>query len=136
MLAARPFDNDQALHECARRVWWALELGDWLEAFAAHPRIGDLEAVRARYGRSAEWSAGEQSGAASADEETLQELMRSNADYERRFGHRFIVCATGKSASEMLEILRQRLGNPPDQELRAAAKEQLAITELRLDKLG
>jgi OHCU decarboxylase len=136
MVAARPFGDDGALFERAERLWWALTPEDWLEAFAVHPHIGDVEALRAKVGRHAEWSAGEQASAVGATEETLQELARCNLEYERRFGYTFIVCATGRSVEEMLAALRQRLENGREAELRLAAAEQLAITRLRLGKLG
>ena len=132
MLLGRPFASTAALHEAARTAWRALDREDWLEAFAQHPRIGDLEAMRKRF--AATWSQGEQHAAAGADEKTLAALMAGNLEYERRFGHIFIVCATGRSAADMLEDLRERLRASPAAELRKAASEQEKITALRLDK--
>jgi 2-oxo-4-hydroxy-4-carboxy-5-ureidoimidazoline decarboxylase len=124
------------LFRAAEQAWWDLSRQDWLEAFAAHPKIGDLDALRAKFATTAAWAAGEQSGVAGAPEEVLCELAASNRLYEETFGYIFIVCATGKTAAEMLELLRQRLGNQPDAELAVAAAEQWKITRLRLEKLA
>ncbi len=108
---------------------------DWLEAFAAHPRIGDVDALRAKFAATAAWASGEQAGVAGASESTLRALAEGNRDYEAKFGHIFIVCATGKTADEMLGLLRERLANEPDAELAVAAAEQAKITAIRLRKL-
>lgn len=133
MVAARPFATRLALHEAASRAWRALDRRDWLEAFSHHPRIGDGEALRARFAGT--WSGGEQAAAAGASEETLRDLVAANGEYERQFGHIFVVCATGRSAQEMLADLRRRLDAAPAAELETAAAEQEKITALRLDKL-
>lgn len=136
MLARRPFGSDEALHRAADEVWAAMERADILEAFDHHPRIGvDLDALRAKFASTAEWSGGEQASVAEASEATLQQLREGNVAYEARFGHIFIVCATGKSAAEMLALLEARLSNEPADELRIAAAEQAKITHLRLDKI-
>lgn len=127
MLAARPFVSRDDLMDRSDRIWRSLQPTDWLEAFAAHPRIGS----RAASG----WAAGEQAGARGADESVLTRLAARNREYEARFGHIFIVCASGKSADEMLALLEARLDNEPDAELSIAAEEQRKITRLRLDKL-
>jgi allantoicase len=127
MMASRPFDGGSELLAAAETIWWELDPPDVREAFAAHPRIGEKAPT--------EWAREEQSGATSADSQTLQALAEVNRQYEKRFGHIFIVFATGKTADEMLAIARQRLQNPPDQELRIAAEQQLRITKLRLMKL-
>ncbi|UJR87127.1 2-oxo-4-hydroxy-4-carboxy-5-ureidoimidazoline decarboxylase [Sandaracinus amylolyticus] len=135
MVRARPFVDDAAVYAAAERIWGALDAPDWLEAFAAHPRIGeDRERLRARFAEAA-WSSKEQAGVASASEATLAALAAGNRDYAARFGHVFLVCATGKSAAEMLAALRARLTNDPAAELRVAAGEQMKITKLRLAKL-
>ena len=129
MIAGRPFADDAAVHALARRVWEGLAREDWLEAFAAHPRIGERErAVGARERR-------EQAGMDSASEETRRELVEANRAYEAKFGHVFLICATGKGADEMLRAARARLGNDADAELRVAAEQQALITSLRLAKL-
>src|SRR5262249_5689370 len=108
---------------------------DWLEAFAAHPRIGAVESLRKKFATTAAWAAGEQAGVAGAPETVLQALADGNRRYEGRFGHIFIVCATGKNAARTLARLEQRLANAPGEELRVAAAEQAKITRLRLEKL-
>ena len=135
MLDERPFADEAALFEAAERAWAALPPEDRLEAFRHHPRIGELSALREKFASTAGWAAGEQAGAAAASEETLRALAEGNAEYERRFGYLFIVCATGRSAAEMLALLRARLGNPPVEELAVASAEQARITRLRLEKL-
>lgn len=137
MLQARPFATPQALLSEADRVWSALEARDYLEAFSHHPQIGaDLAELQKKFAITAAWSASEQSGAATANVETLRALRDENRDYLARFGFIFIVCATGKSAEEMLALLRERLPNDPDTELQIAAAEQAKITRLRLEKLS
>ena len=113
----------------------AMRREDWLEAFAGHPRIGDLDSLRSRFAATAHLAAGEQAGTRDASDTVLRALGQANDEYERRFGHLFIVCATGKSADEMLAILHQRLSNPPAVELEVAAAEQRKITRLRLAAL-
>jgi OHCU decarboxylase len=126
MTARRPFRTAADLTRAADEVWWSMEGADWLEAFAHHPRIGE---------RSAGWARDEQSGARAASETTIKELATLNRQYERKFGHVFLIFATGKSAEEMLAELRRRLSNDPAPELRVAAGEQAKITRLRLEKL-
>lgn len=126
MAASRPFRDLAALRDAADRIGSRLGREDWLEAFAVHPRIGE---------KGSRWSEAEQAGARSADRETLAALVEANRRYESRFDHIFIVCATGKSAAEMLDLLRARLDNDPETELRIAAEEQRKITNLRLEKL-
>src|SRR6185436_1014222 len=103
--------------------------------FAHHPKIGDRDSLRQRFARTAHLSEREQAGVDGASENVLEALAEGNREYERRFGHIFIVCASGKSADEMLELLGSRLPNPPDVEIRIAAEEQAKITDLRLKKL-
>ena len=135
MTAARPFESDQAVIDMSEKIWSSLDRGDWLEAFAAHPRIGDVDSLRAKFATTKAWASQEQSAVSSASEATLHELAAANDEYARRFGYIFIVCATGKSADEMLAILQSRLGNRPSAELSIAAAQQLRITKLRLQKL-
>jgi allantoicase len=124
MTAARPMANAFATSD---EIWSDLERDDILEAFAAHPRIGEEKASA--------WSAQEQSGTATASDDTMRALAEVNADYERKFGHIYIVRATGKSADEMLQLARQRLASDAVTELRVAAEEQRKIMRLRLFKL-
>lgn len=135
MAEARPFADFAGLLNQAEEIWQNLETGDWLEAFAAHPKIGAKKAVRQATAQSAEWSHAEQSGTRSATDSEQIELAKSNRLYEEKFGFIFIVCATGKSAGEMLETCRQRLDNNDDAEILIAAEEQNKITKIRLRKL-
>ncbi|MFI5362673.1 MAG: 2-oxo-4-hydroxy-4-carboxy-5-ureidoimidazoline decarboxylase [Elusimicrobiota bacterium] len=131
----RPFADKAAVLAAADAAWgWAVEK-DWLEAFSHHPRIGGKDALRAKFAATKAWAEGEQSAVAAAGEETLDALEKGNAYYESRFGFIFIVCATGKSAVEMLSLLRARLPNERAHELRIAAAEQAKITKIRLEKL-
>lgn len=134
LLEARPFEDSNRLLDCAAEIWSALGASDYLEAFAAHPKIGDKDALRSKFSHD-RWAGGEQAGAAEASEQVLSELAEANRQYEKRFGYIFIICATGKSAAEMLAALRERLDNAADVELRIAAAEQARITRLRLEKM-
>ncbi len=136
MLAGRPFADDADVLAAASAVAATLTEADWLEAFAAHPLIGDVDSLRTKYAATKDLAVGEQSGVDGANEATLSELAALNRQYAERFGFIFIVCATGKSAAEMLAILKGRIGNTRDEELKNAAREQLAITRLRLQKLA
>ncbi len=118
------------------RIWWRLSKADWLEAFAAHPRIGDIDALRARFAPTAAWASREQAGVLGASGDVLNELAIGNRRYEARFGYIFIVCATGKTAEEMLALLGQRLSNDPDVEIKIAAAEQMKITRIRLERIA
>lgn len=133
MTAARPFASADELAAKADSIWWSLREEDCLEAFRAHPQIGESAAAQSEQARS--WSAQEQSGVQDAATETKTALATGNQEYEERFGFIFIVCATGKTSDEMLAILHARLQNDPVSELRVAAEEQRKITRLRLEKL-
>lgn len=135
MAAARPFRDAAALVAAAESAWKALSHEDWLEAFSQHPRIGDRDALEERFGRTAEWSLREQAGVGPANAQLLDGLAEANRRYEAKFGYIFIVCAAGKSASDMLSILNQRLDNDRQSEIVIAAEEQLKITRLRLETL-
>ncbi len=134
MTAHRPYASLAALRDNAERVWWSLDQQDWLEAFTAHPRIGDVDSLRRKFADTKAWASGEQSGVATAPEDVLTRLAQGNDDYEKKFGYIFIVCATGKRADEMLAELEARLPNPPEKEIFRAATEQIKITLLRIDK--
>lgn len=136
MVEARPFTSVEQMIETAERIWWSLDPENWLEAFRSHPKIGEKKAAAATAVEAQNWSAQEQSGVESSARDTMKSLAELNAAYEEKFGYIFIVCATGKSSEEMLEILRVRLENPASIELRIAAGEQAKITELRLRKLA
>jgi OHCU decarboxylase len=131
----RPFGTLHVLLHTAEELWWSLGTDDWREAFDYHPRIGEQSAAAPQSARAQDWSADEQRGAASGGEDVRRELAEGNREYERRFGHIYLVCATGKSAEEMLTLLRTRLTNDPATELRVAAGEQAKITRLRLEKM-
>ena len=135
MAEGRPYRNRAGLLAAAERTADKLKRADWLEAFAHHPKIGDREALRTKFAATAAWAGEEQQGAAAATTATLDRLAEGNRAYEEKFGYIFIVCASGKSADEMLELLNGRLANDPDTELVNAAREQRAITRLRLEKL-
>jgi 2-oxo-4-hydroxy-4-carboxy-5-ureidoimidazoline decarboxylase len=137
MLARRPFASSEELYASADEEWRASTREDYLEAFGHHPRIGeDLTALRQRFQTTASLSSREQAGVAEADDGTLSSLRDANAAYRERFGFIFIICATGKSAREMLAALESRLRNDPDDELAIAAREHAKITRLRLGGLG
>lgn len=134
MVARRPFADESALVAASGEIWGSLGEADWLEAFRAHPRIGEKKAEQPTAERSASWSAQEQSSAASGDAELKATLAEGNREYERRFGRIFIICATGKTSAEILGILRRRLQNDDATELREAIEQQQEITQLRLRK--
>jgi len=135
MTLARPFSDAAVLLKQAKQIWQSLEPQDWLEAFAAHPKIGARHAVPQQPAQSAQWSHTEQSGTHAATDSVRDALAEVNRLYEEKFGYIFIVCATGKSADEMLALCRERVHNAADQELRIAGDEQRKITEIRLRKL-
>jgi 2-oxo-4-hydroxy-4-carboxy-5-ureidoimidazoline decarboxylase len=132
MLARRPFLDRSAALVAAREEWFALDERDWRDAFAEHPAIGDRDALRRRFPATHHLSSQEQSGAAGASDEVLDALGAGNRQYAEQFGYTFIVCATGRSAEEMLTMLRERLHNAPREELIVAAEQQAQITALRL----
>ncbi len=137
MLSRRPFPSRAALHATADEAWAQLGRDDLLETFAHHPRIGaGAGELQARSAGTSAWASQEQGRVAEADPGVLEALRAGNAAYQARFGFIFIVCATGKSAGEMLALLQARLPNPPEIELVQAAAEQAKITHLRLDKLA
>lgn len=137
MLELRPFGDDERLFAEAERVWGELEPEDWREAFEAHPRIGEREPSGGEPDdpTASEWSREEQSGVEGSAAPTRRALEEGNRRYEERFGHVFLIFASGRSGEEMLAELRHRLGNAPDEELRIAAGEQAKITRHRLEKL-
>ena len=123
MAQLRPFESREVLLAAADEVWKSLGPDDWREAFAHHPRIGE---------RASGTAANEQSGMRSAADDVRARLAQANRDYEARFGYIYIVCATGRSADEMLDIVQERLNNEPETELKVAAEEQRKITQIRL----
>ena len=135
MLERRPFRSLARILDEADEIWWSLSPEDWREAFDHHPRIGDQSAAAPQAAVARAWSADEQRGATASSDATRQALVDGNREYERKFGHIYLVSATGKSAAEILDLLRVRLSNDPATELRVAALEQAKITRLRLEKL-
>ncbi|HXB62491.1 MAG TPA: 2-oxo-4-hydroxy-4-carboxy-5-ureidoimidazoline decarboxylase [Acidobacteriaceae bacterium] len=132
LAAQRPFTTFEELSAASDAVWWALPERDWQQAFDSHPRIGQAHA-KAATEKSLKWSEGEQA-AANPDDAARAALALGNDAYEKRFGRIFIVCATGKSATEMLGILQKRMENDAVTELREAAEQQRLITQIRLKK--
>jgi OHCU decarboxylase len=135
MTSVRPFISLEDLLTKADNLWRPLSEEDWLEAFRAHPKIGEQKSAAAQSEQARNWSKQEQSGTAGAATETRAALAEGNQEYERRFGFIFIVCATGKTSEEMLAILNARLQNDLKVELSVAAEQQRKITRLRLEKL-
>jgi 2-oxo-4-hydroxy-4-carboxy-5-ureidoimidazoline decarboxylase len=135
MLARRPFQSREKLMAVADEVSLTLHPTDWLEAFSHHPRIGEQRAGAPVSAVASDWSKGEQSAASRATEDTRAALAEANAEYEKKFGFIFIICANGRRADEILAALRERLSNGPDAEIFIAAREQQQITRLRLEKL-
>ncbi len=135
MLALRPFQSAEDLFSAADDIWSKLASEDWLEAFSHHPRIGDVESLRAKFASTATWCENEQQGVSQATEDVLHQLAALNDDYLEKYGYIFIVCATGKTADQMLQILKSRMPNNIDAELKVAAGEQAKITKIRLEKL-
>jgi 2-oxo-4-hydroxy-4-carboxy-5-ureidoimidazoline decarboxylase len=133
--ARRPYADADALLESAEAVWARLPATEWLTAFAAHPPIGEEAAARPQVGAGDRWSAAEQRGVAGASAAVRAELAQANRDYEATFGYTYIICATGRTAEEMLQFARERLNHEPSAELRLAAGEQAKITRLRLLRL-
>jgi len=135
MMAYFPADSMEGLLEQAEEVWSECSEDDWREAFAHHPKIGDVESLTQKFASTAQWASREQSGVSTAATETITALAEGNRLYEEKFGYIFIVCATGKSAEEILTLLQDRLKNDPEKEIKIAAAEQNKITQLRLQKL-
>lgn len=135
MVARRPFGSLDAVLSSADEIWESLQPDDWLEAFAHHPRIGEQKSAIAQDARGSAWSGSEQSGLERAPDSVRGELSEANAEYEKRFGYIYIVCATGKTAEEMVALARERLRNSPRVELAIAAEEQRRVTQLRIQKL-
>ncbi len=140
MMSYFPADDLVELLEDAEEMWYACSKEDWKEAFTHHPKIGDVESLTKKFASTSDpiaigWASGEQSGVNVATKETIEALAEGNRLYEEKFGYIFIVSATGKSAEEMLGLLKSRLKNSPNEEIQIAADEQNMITKLRLEKL-
>jgi 2-oxo-4-hydroxy-4-carboxy-5-ureidoimidazoline decarboxylase len=135
MIAGRPYASRQALLDAADTQWQSLTEADFLQAFDGHPKIGDVSSLKARYANTKTLAAGEQAGVGAADASVIEELARGNQAYQDKFGFIFIVCATGKSAQEMSDLLQARLKNDRATEIENAAEEQRKIFQLRLRQL-
>jgi 2-oxo-4-hydroxy-4-carboxy-5-ureidoimidazoline decarboxylase len=135
MITVFPVEDYVDLMEDAEEKWYECSEEDWREAFTHHPKIGDINSLKERFANTAGWASGEQAGVNAASNEILQKLSEGNRLYEERFGYIFIVCATGKRADEMLEILQSRLNNDAKREIEVAADQQMQITKIRLSKL-
>jgi len=135
MITNRPFKDNISLHKTSDAIWGKLSEPDYLEAFSHHPQIGDVASLKKKFASTANWASKEQQGASEASDETLSELKQGNDKYFKRFGFIFILCATGKTAIQMLDLLNTRLINDRTTELSIAASEQNKITHLRLEKL-
>lgn len=131
----RPFETKVDLLRLSDMNWITCEMEEGLEAFAHHPKIGDLKSLEKKFASTKEWASGEQAGVDEATHKTLKGLAEGNSQYEKKFGYIFIVCATGKTAEEMLALLKARLMNDPTTEIRIAMSEQNKITHIRLNKL-
>ncbi|MBL4715728.1 MAG: OHCU decarboxylase [Bacteroidetes bacterium] len=134
MLTSAPVEKLELLLELSDKNWYDCTESDWLEAFTHHPKIGDLKSLENKFALTKEMAGNEQSGINVATENVLIELADYNKRYEDKFGYIFIVCATGKSANEMLELLKSRINNSPEEEIKIAMEEQNKITKLRLEK--
>ena len=135
MIECRPFDSLETLKLKAANIWNTMQTDDLLEAFAGHPKIGELSSLKEKFHETLASASREQSGVESASDPVLEELARYNKDYEEKFGFIFIVFASGKSAGEMLDMIKDRIHNDLSEELQIAAVEQLKITQLRIDRL-
>lgn len=135
MLTLFPMEDLVELLEDAEEKWYECSEKDWLEAFKQHPKIGDTKSLQQKFASTAHLAVHEQSGVSNATNDIVQQLQTKNEEYEKKFGYIFIVCATGKSAEEILTILQTRLANSKETEIKMAADEQNKITKLRLENL-
>lgn len=131
----KPFKNKEVLIQTSDIIWANCTPQDAFEAFTHHPKIGDLKNLEKKFASTKEWAGGEQAGVNTAAQSTLVALANGNEAYEKKFGYIFIVCATGKTADEMLGLLNARLPNDLATELKIAMNEQNKITHIRLKKL-
>ena len=135
MLTVFPVEDLVELLEAAEEKWYQSNEEDWRKAFEHHPKIGDVNSLREKFTSTKKWAADEQSGVNNSSEKIIEQLATGNNEYEDKFGFIFIVCATGRSAEEMLTSLKARINNSGEEEIKAASSEQLKITKLRLEKL-
>jgi len=135
MIQSKPFLSKKDLFDKSEKNWESCDKKDFLEAFTHHPKIGDINSLKQKFANTLHWASNEQASVSNADMKTLELLQQKNIEYEQKYGYIFIVCATGKSAEEMLTILLSRLENDPNEEILVAANEQSKITTIRLNKL-
>jgi OHCU decarboxylase len=135
MVQQKPFPDLAYALDTADKTWAALDRKDWLEAFRYHPPIGEKRAQESQSETARKWSTAEQSAAQQGSPEKLAALAAANAAYHAKFGHVFLICASGKTSEDILGNLQQRMKNDPQTELSLAAEEHRKITRLRLEKL-
>lgn len=135
MAAIFPVPDKETLFTQAEKTWYDCSESDWREAFSHHPRIGDVRALKEKFAATAHWAGEEQSAVRQSPDAVLQALKEGNDVYAAKFGYIFIVCATGKTAHEMLRLLQARLNNSAADEIQLAMQEQNKITLIRLQKL-
>ena len=135
LMEKRPFIDLNDLIKKSDACWDLCSEQDGLEAFTHHPKIGDVSELEKKFASTKEWAGNEQASVSNAKQSTLEALAKGNKDYEQKFGFIFIVCATGKSAQEMLDLLNSRIHNALQVELKIAMGEQNKITKIRLEKL-
>ncbi len=135
MIRFRPYNKIQDVFIASDIAWKNCNEADYLEAFKGHPKIGDISTLSQKYANTTGMAENEQSGIAIANDEVIRRLATGNQKYEDKFGFIFIVCASGKTAQEMLSLLEERIVNDASTELRIAASEQHKITTIRLEKL-
>jgi 2-oxo-4-hydroxy-4-carboxy-5-ureidoimidazoline decarboxylase len=135
MIESRPYSTVEQLISTANSHWQVMEQADFLEAFQGHPKIGDPDSLRKKYASTHSMAKGEQSGVPGASDRVIDSLAQNNRDYEDKFGFIFIVCASGKSAEQMLDLIQARIGNNRVEEITNGAVEQRKITEIRIRKL-
>lgn len=135
MLPFFPIQTTQQILTIAQQQWYTCTNADWLQAFTHHPKIGDVATLTKKFAATAIWASGEQQAVNTAPAAIIQALANGNTEYQNKFGFIFIVCATGKSAQQMLTLLQQRLPNTLQVEMQLAMEEQNKITLLRLQKL-
>ncbi len=134
MVKNGPYKSKNELLKTAEEIWYSLDEKDWKEAFSHHPKIGDKKSLKKK-STTRNFTEVEQAGIKSAKDDTLTELDKFNSEYENKFGYIFIVCATGKTAGEMLSIIKERIKNKPEDEIKVAMGEHSKITKLRIEKL-
>lgn len=135
LIQESPYKSVNELKGKSDNIWFSCDEESWMEAFSHHPKIGDLSSLENKFAATKHLALAEQAGVGQTSEEVIKQLWDYNIRYEEKFGYIFIVCATGKSAEEMLILLQQRLKNDRSDELKIAIAEQNKITHIRINKL-